>query len=300
MTQEPTAKSPKSPPRTLAKLFYRLRDGISWRVRAMFRRAHDTRLALGVLFGHIAGRKEPETKLIKDSQSYWNTQSSRSYEQDSHWRGGGIFADESRWVALGLQHLQLYQEFARIAPLGRPLKRIVEWGCGGGMNAIHFGHLADEFCGIDIARASLEECKKQMSSVGLHNFTPILIEASEPEAALGRVAEPCELFLCTYVFEVLPSPEYGIRILRIAHQLLAPGGMALVQIKYKDSWRTASRMWGYAKNLAWHTTYRIEEFWQAAEQSGFTAKMITLVPKQTLINDQNYAYFLLLKSATTT
>ena len=296
MSEESTANSQKPAPGGLSRPF---RDAIGWRARALFRRAHDARLALGVLFGQIAGRKEPETKLIKDSQSYWNNQSSKTYEQDSHWRGGGIFADEARWLALGLQHLQLYQEFARVAPLGRPLKRIVEWGCGGGMNAIHFGHLADEFCGIDIARASLDECAKQMSSAGLRNFTPILIEAAEPETAVNLVPGLCDLFLCTYVFEVLPGPEYGIRILGIAHQLLAPGGMAIVQIKYNDDWKTRSRMWDYAKNLAWHATYRIDEFWQAAERRGFIPKMVTLVPTQTQINDRNYAYFLLTKPPAT-
>jgi cyclopropane fatty-acyl-phospholipid synthase-like methyltransferase len=243
------------------------------------------------------GFTDSETKLIRDSQNYWNNVSDRC-KQNSHWRGVGKFADDSRWLALGREHLQLYEEFARVLGIKHPLKRIVEWGCGGGMNAIHFGRLAEEFCGIDISSANLQECARQMTAVGLRNFTTILIDAAEPEAALGRVQGLSDLLISTYVFELLPTPEYGLRVLRIAYELLAPGGAAMVQIKYSEAGRsTASRRWAYAKNLAWNATYRIEEFWQAAERSGFTPKMVTLVPKQPLVNDRNYAYFLLVKNS---
>jgi len=125
---------------------------------------------------------------------------------------------------------------------------------------------------------------------------PVLVDAADPEAALGRVQGPCDLFISTYVFELLPTPEYGIRVLRIAYELLAPGGMAMVQIKYKEAnLTTASRRWGYARNLAWNATYRIEEFWLLAQECGFSPKMVTLLPEQPLVNDRNYAYFLLLK-----
>ena len=82
-----------------------------------------------------------------------------------------------------------------------------------------------------------------MKLAGLTNFARVLIEASDPDAALTRVAGPCDLFLCTYVFELLPSPEYGLRLLRIAHQLLAPGGIAIVQVKHSADWKSKSRMW---------------------------------------------------------
>jgi 2-polyprenyl-3-methyl-5-hydroxy-6-metoxy-1,4-benzoquinol methylase len=236
------------------------------------------------------------TKLITDSQHYWNDASNKILKQNSHWRGDGIFADDSRWLTLGRQHLRLYQDFARAVNLEPPLKRIVEWGCGGGMNAVHFGHLTREFCGIDISAASLNECRKQMTAAGLDNFVPVLVEASDPEMALTRVPGPCDLLLSTYVFELLPSPEYGIRVLRIAFELVAPGGIAVIQIKYNaGDWRTGSRRWGYVRNLAWTATYRIEAFWLAAERCGFTPKMVSLVPEQNLIGDRNYAYFLLLK-----
>jgi SAM-dependent methyltransferase len=298
MEQPETQSRMKSIASVIARPFVWFKEGVGWRARAWRQDVRGAKLAIEAWVRHIFGLNQSEIRLISDSQSYWNNRSNRTYGQDSHWRGGGIFADESRWLAMGREHLHLYEEFARVAVPPRALRRITEWGCGGGMNAIHFGPLASEFCGIDIAAASLEECARQMGLAGLHNFAPILLDASDPEAAISRVPGPCDLFICTYVFEVLPSPDYGIRVLRIAHQLVAPGGMAIVQIKYNDDWRSSSRMWDYAKNLSWNATYRIEEFWQAAERCGFIPKMVTLVPMQSQINDRNYAYFLLIKPPT--
>jgi SAM-dependent methyltransferase len=268
------------------------------RARALFWKVRNAKRQAEFVVRQALGLGQSQTKLITDSQQYWNNLSNKVFKQHSHWRGDGIFADDSRWLALGREHLRLYEEFARVVGLKAPLKRVIEWGCGGGMNAVHFGHLAQEFYGIDISAASLEECGRQMVAEGLNNFTPVLIEASDPEAVLTQAPGPHDLLLSTYVFEALPSPEYGIRVLKIVSELLAPGGIAIIQIKYSGAnlW-TASRRWGYVRNLAWNATYRIDEFWLEAEKCGLVPKMISLVPEQPLVRDRNYAYFLLLKQA---
>jgi SAM-dependent methyltransferase len=240
------------------------------------------------------GLQDPETRLIGDSQNYWNKPEDQSLKQNSHWRGVGIFADDENWLTLGRDHLRLYQQLARAVDPPRPVKRIVEWGCGGGMNAVHFGQIAEEFFGIEISSASLNECARQMKSAGLQNFVPILIDAANPETALSQIRGTCDLLISTYVFELLPTPEYGLRVLRIAFELLSPGGLAMIQIKYSEGdWKTKPQRWAYARNLAWNATYRIEEFWQAAENCGFKPRIVTLLPKQPRVNDRNYAYFLL-------
>lgn len=274
-----------------------LSNGLGWRVRAIGQKARNTKAAMEIAVRDAIGMNEPETKLIGDSQTYWNDSTDKTLRQNSHWRGVGIFADDTRWLALGREHMKFYEEFARAVDLKHPLKRIVEWGCGGGMNAVHFGKLAAEFYGVDISSSSLDECGKQMNATGLRNFTPVLVDAAKPEAALTYVAGPCDLFLSTYVFELLPTPEYGIRILRIASEMLTPGGIAMIQIKYSEAnAKTRSRAWSYARNLAWNATYRIEDFWLATEQCGLTPRMVSLQPQQPLVNDRNYAYFLLQKS----
>jgi SAM-dependent methyltransferase len=240
--------------------------------------------------------RQPENTLISSCRAYWSDLRSTKKQQDSHWRGVGIFADDARWLALGDEHFEIYEEFSRAVNFRRP-RRIVEWGCGGGINAVRFGPLADVFYGIDISPDSLKECARQTQNAGLHNFTPVLIDPANPEAVLTHI-ESCDLVISTYVFEALPSPEYGVRVLRVIREVLSPGGMAVIQTKYKEgSKATASRRWNYAKNLAWNATYRIEEFWELAGSCGLTPKMVKLQPEQPLVFDRNYAYFCLIKMA---
>jgi 2-polyprenyl-3-methyl-5-hydroxy-6-metoxy-1,4-benzoquinol methylase len=297
MTQELQPSKKQSTAGVIQKPFSWLSDGVGWRVRAIVQRARSAKAAMEIAVRAAIGLSESERKLIGDSQTYWNDAPDRSLKQNSHWRGVGIFADDTRWLALGREHMKFYEEFGRVVGLKHPLKRIVEWGCGGGMNAVHFGRLADEFYGVDISSSSLEECARQMKTSGLNNFTPILIDAAAPEAALTNLGGLCDVFISTYVFELLPTPEYGIRILRIANQMLTTGGVAMIQIKYNEgNAKTRSRAWAYARNLAWNATYRIEDFWLAADRCGLTPRMVTLQPRQPLVNDRNYAYFLLQKT----
>ncbi len=105
---------------------------------------------------------------------------------------------------------------------------------------------------------------------------------------------PCDLFLCTYVMELVPTPEYGKRIVDIAFKLLRPGGLAMIQIKYSTaSAATQPRRWGYRHNAANMTTYPIDGFWELAQAAGFEPLALTLQPRQELIGDERYAYDML-------
>ena len=239
---------------------------------------------------------QTEAAVTRAATRYWSGETGGRFRRDSHWRGDSI--KEGDWLELGRQHLRLYHSFADMLGLAYPVKRIVEWGCGGGANAVHFAREAETFVGVDVAQASLDECARQLEQAGLgERFQPVLADLEQPEAAAAKI-ETCDLYLCTYVFELIPGAAYAERLLALARDLLTPGGMAIVQIKYAtDSWRTRSQKLGYRLNLANTTTFRIETFWQMAEAAGFEPKAVTLVPRQPLVNDERYAYFLLVRSA---
>ncbi|MFC5993283.1 class I SAM-dependent methyltransferase, partial [Pseudonocardia hispaniensis] len=170
------------------------------------------------------------------------------------------------------------------------------WGCGGGANAVAFAPQAREFIGVDVSPESLRECERQVARVCDTPFRPVLIDVAAPEAALEAIPGPCEAFLSFYVFELLPTPAYGERILRIAHRLLAPGGLALIQIKYDTgSWRTKPRGRSYRFGPAGMTSYPIPAFWQLAQRCGLRPEYVHLVPRDEL--DERYAYFLLVNTA---
>jgi hypothetical protein len=113
-----------------------------------------------------------------------------------------LFHDET-WTDVCLQAWELYQQFRPLFGIEQPATADV---------------------GVDISEATLVECQRQLELTSLRPMWPILIETQNPERLLEQVNTPIDLFLCLYVFELLPSKEYGQRILRIASQLLQRGG----------------------------------------------------------------------------
>jgi len=240
-----------------------------------------------------AGLRQSETRIAADSQSFWARPAGPWWEDQSHWRDGPTFGTGDLWLRLGRDHLAVVQRGARAVGWEWRQPRIVDWGCGGGANAVHLAPLASEFVGVDVAEETLAECRRQVAQVCDTPFTSVLVEVNDPESAAGMIT-PCDLFVSFYVFELIPTPEYGERLLRIAAEALVPGGLAVIQIKYSDgTWRTRSFRRSYRSRFAEMTTYDLEEFWKLAAKCGLTPQLMTLVPRNEL--DRRYAYFVLSK-----
>lgn len=237
------------------------------------------------------GLRQSESRLTRDAQLFWADETDRAWRDNSHWRGGALI-DNERFLRLGREHLELFDRLAATVGGCGHVGRVLEWGVGGGANALAWAPRADEFVAVDVSPRSLPECAAQVASVCDTPVRPILATVEEPESVLPRLPDRCDLFLCLYVLELVPSPEYGLRLMRIAAQALHEGGMAFVQIKYDGgSASTRSRGRGYRRNPAATTTYRIEEFWAAMAAMGLTPQVVSLVPENDL--DCRYAYFLL-------
>jgi len=241
---------------------------------------------------------EPESKLISDNQKYWNRDYSNPIlAQDAHWKNFGKFEDHQQWLNLGKEHLDLITTYSSALNVRFPVKQVIEWGCGGGANAIHFAPKTEKFIGIDITTESLDECNKQILNIGLNNFVPLLINASSPESVLNSQIKNADIFICTYVYELFPSPEYGIKVLKLANELLKENGIAFIQIRYNNGKRLRkSKKWGYFNHPYSMTTYTLEEFWEKSKVCGFEPLGIYLKPHQPLVNDNCYAYYFLKKS----
>jgi SAM-dependent methyltransferase len=251
-------------------------------------------LVLGQRLLAMAGVVQSEAAISSDSQDYWRSPDAGWWASNSHWRDAPVFAGGDLWDRIGQRHLEMLEVVAGAAPSGTGWRRVVEWGCGGGANAVHIAPRCTEFIGVEVAPDSLEECRRQVGAVCQTPFRPILIDVADPEQALSAIGEPCDLFVSFYVFELLPTPEYGQRILRIAAQLLAPGGHVLVQVKYDDgTWRTRARRRNYCFGVGDMTTYPIAQFWEMAAASGLEPQAVRLRPRDEL--DERYAYFHLRK-----
>jgi ubiquinone/menaquinone biosynthesis C-methylase UbiE len=239
---------------------------------------------------------DPEEKIIADSQKYWTDPEKLVEGQYTHNRGTGIFKDDNKWLAVGRQSLEIFQEFTRAIEYNKPMQSMVDWGCGGGANAVHFAPLVEKFYGLDISNACLVECARQLEHEGLHNHNMVEIDASNPEKALTDISHPIDLFFCVYVMEVFPSKEYTERILAIANKMLKSGGLAFLQYKYTTpDWKTQPKRWNYSNDPPNMTSYWTDEFWQVCEKHGLMPKVMKLIPYQPLVTDSRYAYVLCVK-----
>ncbi len=241
---------------------------------------------------YLLNFRQSEEHLAAQSHRWWTNPNNQKLPLFQHWSGS---LPEEAWDRIGGETYEFYQRVSSSLGLDSPVRRIVEWGCGGGANAIHFAKEVDTFYGVDISETTLQECERQMAKRGLTNFKPILIDTQSPEKACESISEPIDLFLCVYVFELFPSEAYGLKILRIASQLLKQGGVAIVQNKYPINIVTRSQRWGYGLGVANMTSYPIHEFWNSCMECGLTPQFVHLKPKQPLVNDERYAYYFLTK-----
>ncbi len=237
------------------------------------------------------GPRQSSTAIQSDAQTYWRDDGQPGWQSDSHWREGL----KDNWDQVGASSLALAERLARTTGKPLPSRRTVEWGSGGGANAVRFAPRCDEFVAVDISEASLDECERQVGVVTSTRIRKILIDIAEPEKAVVEIGPAsCDLFLCLYVMELVPSQEYGLRLLDIAAQLLEPAGVALIQTKYTTTATTSrSRRRAYRRDLANMTTFPIDEFWIEAGNRGLRPLAIALVPRDPL--DERYAYYLLVR-----
>ncbi len=255
------------------------------------------RRKLKVYWRGLTGHREDEAELAEAANRFWNDHDSADAApraEQSHWRGAGCFADDGLWLRLGREHLELLQ--AALHRHGLPLQaeRVVEWGCGGGMNAVHFARGAQAFYGIDIARASLDECGRQLARAGLAGYVPVLVDARHPHDAVQAVGEACDLFVCTYVFELLPSEAHALALLDIAHAMLRPGGVAMLQVRIRAGGLGGkSRPWDYAANMAHNVTFNRAEFSAACVARAFRILEVLDKPAVPELHEKDYAYFVL-------
>lgn len=188
----------------------------------------------------------------------------------------------------------MFHQFAKALDLSDNLGVVVEWGCGGGANAVAFAPKAEKFIAADVSAQSVAECVRQVEAACDTPTESLVIDIGHPEEATVGLEGTCDVFLCLYVLELTADPGEALRILRIAENLMASGGIAFVQVKYHNAdWRTKGHKRNYRRNLANMTTFGIDEFWLHAEQCGLMPRLVTLVPRNRL--DSRYAYYALTK-----
>lgn len=254
----------------------------------------------GKLTSRIVGRFRRAGARVHDAlggraeaaDKYWTNPGRPDWKQNSHWRDAPVVGWSDVWAGIGASHLAMYQRFARAYDLPAP-RRTMEWGVGGGANAIHFAPMSEEFVAVDVARDSLDETARQVKKQCPTKVTPLLVSIDDQARGVTSFDGMIDLFLCFYVLELVPTEAHAHEIVRIAFRTLRPGGTAIIQAKYKRS-IPGFRPWGsFLSNLANSYVVAIDEFWEFLSSVGFEARQIELVPRNEL--DRNYAYFFVTK-----
>ncbi|MDG4666994.1 methyltransferase [Mycobacterium sp. 236(2023)] len=237
----------------------------------------------------VVGGRRFKDRIAGQASRYWSAPADSAWEANSHWRRG--IGDEA-WLEVGSDHWAIYETFARALQLPRP-GTVMEWGAGGGANAVAFAPHAQRFIAADISQDTLDECVRQVRETCATPIETRVIDLADPGQAVAGLTDTCDVFLCLYVFELTTGVDAVRAILDIAKNVLVPGGLALVQVKYHTAeGRTRGRAGvTYDRNMASTTTFGIEEFWQFAADNGLDPRLITLVPENRL--DCRYAYFAL-------
>lgn len=184
-----------------------------------------------------------------------------------------------------------HDRFARHHAERARTHRPPEWGCGGGKNAVHLAQGAEVHHGVDIAPATLQECARQVHAEGGGPFVPVLADPLAPRAAAQEVGAGCDLFVCTYVFELLPSEAHALEVLDIARDLLCSGGIALVHVRLaRSGLGGGSRPWGYVQNMAHNVRFTDTAFTQACRARGLRVLDTVQVRNVPELRERDYAY----------
>ena len=236
------------------------------------------------------GGRRFRDRIAGQAAQYWSAPGTSGWEANSHWRSG--IGDEA-WFEVGDDHWAMYETFARALQLPRP-DTVIEWGAGGGANAVAFAPHAQRFIAADVSQDNLDECARQVRETCTTPVVTRRIDLARPDRAVAGLAGSCDVFLCLYVVELTSGADAVRAILANARTVLVPGGLALIQIKYHTSdGRTRGRAGlTYGRNLASTTTFTIDEFWHLATECGLVPQLITLVPENRL--DCRYAYYALI------
>jgi len=238
------------------------------------------------LLGH-----QPLQRRIDDAGRYWSDDSDDGWKANSHWRGG---LSDAEWSSVGTDHVAMFEMFTKALDLPARPATVIEWGCGGGANAVVFAPRCAHFIAADVSVDSVDECVRQVGAICDTPTTGLIIDIGDPETATVGRENTCDVFLCLYVVELTAGPEEALRILDAAQRLLIDGGMAMIQVKYHTTnAATRGRGRNYRRHLANMTTFAIDDFWIQAAGHGLTPRLITLVPQNRL--DVRYAYYALTK-----
>jgi hypothetical protein len=223
----------------------------------------------------------------------WEHYEDEDWRRDqSHHRGQGRWADDTRWRGIGEGTLAKLRFLATATGQDIPLRpTVLEWGPGGGANLHGLRNLAATYVGVDISQKNLDEAARMISAEpdARVRFVPKLL-TKQPSTLRGELPA-CHMFLSTACFQHFPSKAYGAEVLRTIHQACQQRAFGIVQIRFdngNEKYRSIRDLREYRERHLTATSYGLDEFWALTREVGFEPLFVRDFNTRT-----NYATFYL-------
>lgn len=120
----------------------------------------------------------------------------------------------------------------RHLPHDRPLRRVLDFGCGPGRLALAFAESAEEVLGVDVAPGMLAETQRNAAQADLDNVRTCLTDELE-----GQHSD-FDLVHSELVLQHI-RPEFGLPLIASLLRRVRPGGAVGLHVTTKPSSKTA-------------------------------------------------------------
>lgn len=163
---------------------------------------------------------------IDDVRDYWNTHI-HDLAITQHPAGSrGFFDDLDEYHFEKLHHLVRLVDFQRFT--GR---RVLDVGCGAGVDLVRFARAGAEVTGIDLAPAAIALARANCDQQGL---------TADLRVADGEALPfPAESFDLVYAHGVVQYTAHPERLVHECWRVLKGGGEAIIQVYNRVSWLNA-------------------------------------------------------------
>jgi ubiquinone/menaquinone biosynthesis C-methylase UbiE len=164
-----------------------------------------------------------EAQLLDAIRQYWNTHI-HDLEIAKHPVGTKEFFEDLREYRFDkLRYLPEVADFAAYKG-----KRLLEIGCGVGLDLMEFAQQGSQVTGVDVAECAIDLAAKNFAYYGVHGDLRVMNGE--------RLEFEDNSFDAVYAHGVLQYTADASRMLAEIHRVLRPGGDALLMVYNRYSW----------------------------------------------------------------
>ena len=174
----------------------------------------------------MTGTVAHESSLGRRVRTYWDSHIHDLAITRHEVGSSGFFADLDQYHFEKLHHLQRLADFT-----GPPGRRVLDVGCGTGVDLVHFARGGASATGVDASQAAIRLASKNLGHQHLHAH--LLVADGEDLPFRDRAFD--------YVFAhgVIQYTTDDARLVNECRRVLQPGGRAFFQVYNRISWLNA-------------------------------------------------------------